>query len=125
MYYKFECCFSSKLITRNGEIKFEASMPTFEEISGTNNTASCIFDKTTGDIAVLALIKGFKFKSPLMEEHFNENYMESVKFPKATFKGKVLNFDASKTSGSYDVEGDLSIHGVTKKLRQRSIFEFS
>ena len=116
---------AQKLITRNGEIKFEASMPTFEEISWTNNTASCIFDKSTGDIAVLALIKGFKFKSPLMEEHFNENYMESVKFPKATFKGKVLNFDASKTSGSYDVEGDLSIHGVTKKIKTKVNFSNS
>lgn len=113
---------AQKLITRNGEIKFEASMPTFEEISGTNNTASCIFDKSTGDIAVLALIKGFKFKSPLMEEHFNENYMESGKFPKATFKGKVLNFDASKTSGNYDVEGDLTIHGVTKKIKSKVSF---
>jgi len=117
-------CFATaqKLITRNGEIKFEASMPTFEEISGINNTASCIFDKATGDIAVLALIKGFKFKSPLMEEHFNENYLESDKFPKATFKGKVVNFDASKTSGTYDVEGDLIIHGVTKKIKTKVNF---
>lgn len=113
---------AQKVITRNGEVKFEASVPAFEEIAATNNTVSCIFDKTTGDIAVLALVKGFKFKSPLMEEHFNENYMESVKFPKATFKGKVLNFDASKTSGTYDVEGDLTIHGVTKKIKSKVSF---
>ena len=80
--------FSQKMMTRTGEIKFEASMPAFEEIAATNSTVSCIFDETTGDFVALALIKSFKFKAPLMEEHFNENYMESSKFPKATFKGK-------------------------------------
>jgi polyisoprenoid-binding protein YceI len=97
-------------------------MPGIEEIAGTNGTVSCIFDETTGDIVSLALIKSFKFKSPLMEEHFNENYMESSKFPKSTFKGKVLNFDASKLSATktvYDLEGDLTIHGVTKKIKTK------
>ena len=67
--------FSQKMITRSGEVKFEASMPAFEEIAGTNSTVSCILDQATGDFVALALIKSFKFKSPLMEEHFNENYM--------------------------------------------------
>jgi hypothetical protein len=114
--------FSQKMITRTGEIKFEASMPAFEEIAGTNNTVSCILDTSTGDFAALALVKAFKFKSPLMEEHFNENYMESSKFPKATFKGKIANFDAKKLSSSkssYDLEGDLTIHGVTKKIKTK------
>ena len=69
--------FSQKMITRNGKITFEASMPSFEEIKGVNSTASCILDQATGDFVALALIKSFKFKSPLMEEHFNENYIES------------------------------------------------
>ena len=117
--------FSQKMITRSGEIKFEASMPAFEEIAAKNNTASCIFDKTTGEIAVLALVKGFRFKVPLMEEHFNENYIESDKFPKATFKGKVTNFDAAKLASgkaTFDVEGDLSLHGVTKKVKTKITF---
>ena len=57
-----------------------------------------------------------------MEEHFNENYMESSKFPKSTFKGKVLNFDKSKLTTSktaYELEGDLTIHGVTKKVKTK------
>jgi polyisoprenoid-binding protein YceI len=114
--------FSQKMMTRKGEIKFEASMPAFEEIAGTNNTVSCIFDQATGDFVALALIKSFKFKAPLMEEHFNENYMESSKFPKSTFKGKILNFDAKKlssTKSTYDLEGDLTIHGVTKKIKTK------
>ena len=112
--------FSQKMMTRTGEIKFEASMPAFEEIAGKNNSVSCILDEATGDFVALALVKAFKFKAPLMEEHFNENYMESSKFPKATFKGKIANFDAKKLSSKkteFDLEGDLTIHGVTKKIK--------
>jgi polyisoprenoid-binding protein YceI len=114
--------FSQKMMTRTGEVKFEASMPAFEEIAATNKTASCILDKATGDFVALTLIKSFKFKAPLMEEHFNENYMESSQYPKATFKGKILNFDATKLSATkttYDLEGDLTIHGVTKKVKTK------
>ncbi len=113
---------SQKLMTRTGEIKFEASMPAFEEVAAKNNTVSCILDQTTGEFAALALVKAFKFKVQLMEEHFNENYIESTKFPKATFKGKILNFDASKLSATkifYDLEGDLMLHGVTKKIKTK------
>ncbi|MFC6876519.1 YceI family protein [Flavobacterium myungsuense] len=121
-FFVVSLVFSQKMITRSGEIKFDASMPDLVEIAATNNTVSCIFDEATGDFVALALIKAFKFKAPLMEEHFNENYMESSKFPKATFKGKVLNFSASKLSAtktSYDIEGDLTIHGVTKKIKTK------
>lgn len=113
---------SQKLMTRTGEIKFEASMPAFEEVAATNNTVSCIFDQSNGEFATLALVKAFKFKVPLMEEHFNENYIESTKFPKATFKGKILNFNASKLSSTkiiYELEGDLMLHGITKKIKNK------
>ena len=63
------------------------------------------------------MVKSFKFKSPLMEEHFNENYMESDKLPKTSFKGKVLNYDGK--TGTYDAEGDLTIHGVTNKVKTK------
>ncbi len=115
--------FSQKLMTRTGEVKFDATVPSsIDEIAGTNTTASCIFDESTGDFVALVLVKSFKFKSPLMEEHFNENYLESTKFPKATFKGKVLNFDQSKLTATktlYDLEGDLTIHGITKRIKTK------
>ncbi len=117
-----EAMISQKVMTRSGTIKFDASMPDLVEIAATNSGASCIFDTANGDFVALALVKSFKFKSPLMEEHFNENYMESSKFPKATFKGKILNFDASKLTASktsYDLEGELTIHGVTKKIKTK------
>lgn len=115
--------FSQKMITRSGVIKFEATMPGIEEIAATNTTASCIFDKNTSDFVTLALVKAFRFKVPLMEEHFNENYIESDQFPKSTFKGKVLNFDNSKLvqgkASNFDIEGDLTLHGVTKKIKSK------
>lgn len=113
--------FSQKLMTRTGQIKFEASEPSFEPVAAVNTSVSAILDNSNGEFAVLALIKAFKFKVPLMEEHFNENYMESSVYPKATFKGKIINFDASKVSASkkYDLEGDLTIHGVTKKIKTK------
>jgi hypothetical protein len=110
--------FSQKMITRSGEIKFDATVPgAMDEVIGTNKTVSAIFDKSTSDLVVLGMVKSFKFKSPLMEEHFNENYMESDKLPKATFKGKVLNYNGK--AGSYDVEGDLTIHGISNKVKTK------
>jgi polyisoprenoid-binding protein YceI len=110
--------FSQKMITRAGEIKFDATYPGATDlVAATNNTVSSVFDKATGDLVVQAMVKSFKFKLPLMEEHFNENYMESDKLPKANFKGKVLNYDGK--AGSYDVEGDLTIHGVTNKIKTK------
>ncbi|PVX46434.1 YceI-like domain-containing protein [Flavobacterium sp. 103] len=113
--------FSQKMMTRTGEIKFEASVPSFESVAAESNSVSAVLDESNGEFAVLALIKTFKFKVPLMEEHFNENYIESSIYPKATFKGKIINFDVSKltTSGKYDLEGDLTIHGVTKKIKTK------
>jgi polyisoprenoid-binding protein YceI len=122
MFFVAQFSFSQKMMTRSGEIKFEASMPAFEEVAAKNTTASAILDQSNGKIAVLALIKAFKFKAPLMEEHFNENYMESSKFPKATFKGKIVNFDISKLSAQktdFDLEGELTMHGVTKKVKTK------
>src|SRR6187402_1017512 len=113
--------FSQKMMTRTGEIKFEASVPSYEPVAAVNSSVSAVLDESNGEFAALALIKAFKFKVPLMEEHFNENYIESSKYPKATFKGKIINFDASKlaTSGKYDLEGDLTVHGVTKKIKTK------
>jgi polyisoprenoid-binding protein YceI len=120
--------FSQKLITRSGEIKFEASIPAFEEVAAKSNSASCILDMSSGDLVALILVKGLKFKVPLMEEHFNENYIESSQFPKATFKGKFVGFDVSKLSTTkmpYDLEGDLTLHGVTKKIKVKAFLSMN
>jgi hypothetical protein len=114
--------FAQRVLTRSGMLKFDASMPNLVEIIGKSNTVSAILDEATGNFATSAIIKSFRFKSPLMEEHFNENYLESSKFPNSTFKGKIAGFDAKKVSAAktaYDVEGDLTLHGVTKKIKTK------
>ncbi|MCC9016245.1 YceI family protein [Flavobacterium lipolyticum] len=111
--------FAQKVITKTGTIKFQATMPTYEEVAAENKSVSAILDQSTGDFAALALIKGFRFKVALMEEHFNENYMESEKFSKATLKGKLEDFDSSKitnTPKNFTLKGDLTIHGKTKPI---------
>jgi len=110
--------FSQKMITRSGEIKFDATVSgAMDSVLATSSTVSSIFDKSNGDLVVQGLVKSFKFKSSLMEEHFNENYMESDKFPKTSFKGKVIGFEGK--SGSYDLEGELTIHGVSNKVKTK------
>lgn len=114
--------FAQKMITRSGSIKFDASMPNLVEIIGKSKTVSAILDQANGNFATSAIIKSFRFKSPLMEEHFNENYLESSKFPNSTFKGKIAGFDAKKLSATktaYEIEGDLNMHGVTKKVKTK------
>jgi hypothetical protein len=110
--------YSQKMITRAGEIKFDATVPgALDEVIGNNTTVSSLFDKTSGELVVQGMVKSFKFKSPLMEEHFNENYMESDKLPKTSFKGKVIGYEGK--AGSYDVEGELTIHGVANKVKTK------
>ena len=114
--------FAQRMLTRSGEIKFDASMPNLVEIAGKSSTVSAILDEATGNFATSAIIKSFRFKSPLMEEHFNENYLESSKYPNSTFKGKIAGFDAKKLSATktaYEIEGDLTLHGVTKKIKTK------
>ena len=108
-----------KMITTSGTIIFDASFPSFDEVKGTNSNVTFVLNPATGEIASLAIMKGFEFKIALMEEHFNENYMESEKYPYATFKGKINEeLDLSKT-GVYSVgaTGVLNIHGVDQERK--------
>lgn len=108
-----------RFITKSGIISFEASIPAFEEIKGKNTSASCVLNTKSGEIAALALVRGFNFKIALMEEHFNENYIESNKFPKTTFKGKIENFSyprITKIEQNYTINGTLELHGKTKEV---------
>src|SRR5689334_19788496 len=97
--------FSQKrYFTKNGKISFNAGT-SLEDIDATNNSTLSVFDATSGQIEYSVLIKGFEFKRALMQEHFNENYMESDKYPKAIFKGKIMSIDKLNLGkeGSYPV----------------------
>ena len=113
------CFYGQKYGTKTGTVAFEASVPSFEEVAAQNKSASAILEPATGNMAVLALMRGFNFKVALMEEHFNENYVESDKYPKATFKGKVEGLDVAKLTADakpYTITGDLTLHGKTVKV---------
>lgn len=108
-----------KYYTKSGTIIFEASVPSFEEVKAKNSKVTAIFKPETGDIAALALVKGFRFKVALMEEHFNENYAESDKFPKAKFSGKIKNYNPSNLSNNENkiiIKGKLTFHDVTNEI---------
>ncbi len=106
-------------MTKAGKISFY-SRSKVEKVEADNNEVSSIINTTTGEMVFAVLLKGFHFDRALMEEHFNENYVESDKFPKSTFKGKIKNIAAVNFTkdGAYPVtvEGDLTLHGVTKKV---------
>ena len=110
---------AQKFFTKTGVISFHSEAP-LETIEAVNNKATSVLDAESGRLEFALLIKAFQFEKALMQEHFNENYMESSEFPKSTFKGQLT--DASQvdwtTPGTYDatVTGDLTIHGVTKSV---------
>lgn len=110
---------AQKYFTRDGKITFSSDAP-MEKIQAVNSKVSSVVNIETGEMEFAVLIKSFHFEKALMEEHFNENYMESTKYPKATFKGKITNIGQMKlsTPGTYQatVQGDLTIHGVTKPV---------
>jgi polyisoprenoid-binding protein YceI len=110
----------TRWVDRNGHASFFSSAP-MEDIEAHNNQVASMIDTGAGEIVVSMLMRSFDFRKALMEEHFNENYVESNKYPKAVFKGKIVNlsrFDASK-DGKYslDVEGEITLHGVTRPLK--------
>jgi YceI-like domain len=127
----FACCLITvgfaqpRYFSRDGTVEFDAGTG-MEEIAGINKTAMAIFDSTTGQIEFAVLVKGFEFKNVLMQDHFNENYMESGKYPKAVFRGQILHMDSInfKKTGYYPVTvtGTLELHGVKKEIEVPCMF---
>jgi len=109
-----------KLFTRSGKIVFFSKAP-IEDIKAINNQVSCIYEIESNRLIANVLIKAFEFEKTLMQQHFNENYLESDKFPKAVFKGKLSNVEGlsfnNNWSKNIDFDGDLTIHGITNKIK--------
>jgi len=112
-----------KYFTKAGKITFYSKAP-LEDIEAVNNKVTCVWDVNTGQIELAVLMKGFEFEKGLMQEHFNENYVESDKYPEAVFTGIIEN---SKTISLTDnvfsvkVNGSLTIHGVTNPLNTTAV----
>ena len=109
-----------KYLTKAGQVSFFSATP-IEDIEARNKQVAAVLDFGTGQLAFTLPVKGFVFKRTLMQEHFNENYLESDKFPRATFKGRFVGFEAATlaTAGAHpvQVEGDLTLHGVTRHIQ--------
>jgi hypothetical protein len=122
------CCFiliaasltaQDKFFTKSGNIQF-SSKGVIETIEATHRSVTCVLDAKTGDIQFAVLMKGFEFRKALMQEHFNENYVESDKYPKSEFRGQITNNSEINYTkdGVYPVhiKGKLTLHGQTKDV---------
>ncbi|MDB5206334.1 MAG: YceI family protein [Flavisolibacter sp.] len=108
-----------RYFTKTGKIEF-FSKATMEDIEAKNKTVTAVLDSKTGAMQFSVQMKGFEFEKALMQQHFNENYVESNKFPKAEFKGALTNNSSVNYTkdGTYvvTVKGKLTLHGVTKDV---------
>ncbi len=121
-------CFSvisaeaQRYITKSGHISFYSTTP-IEDITANNHTVNSALDLKTGAFVFKVLMKSFEFEKALMQEHFNENFVESDKYPNAVFKGKVLDYESlNLVEGEVNnvlVEGNLTIHGVTQSIKEK------
>lgn len=116
--------FAQTYITRNGLIGFYSKMP-LEDIKAENNQVYAVIDAAKKNLAFTLLVKGFLFEKALMQEHFNENYIESDKYPKATFTGAYVGEVTTAKDGVYNVtvKGNLTMHGVTKAIEAPGTME--
>jgi hypothetical protein len=117
--------FAQRYYTKTAQLSFDAGTG-LEDIKGINKSSMTVIDVPTGQIQISTLIKGFEFESQLMQDHFNENYMESEKYPKSTFSGVIVNITNIdfKKNGTYtaNVKGMLEIHGVKNPVETRAKF---
>lgn len=112
----------SRYMTREGKVAFYSDAP-LEKIEARNSKAAGVFETAGGNFQVIVLMKAFMFEKDLMQQHFNENYVESDKYPKATFKGVIDNLsevDFGK-DGEYavTVSGKMELHGVTRDVKAK------
>ncbi len=119
LLFSFTAIGQGKFYTKSGKITFFSST-SMEDIEASNRSVTALLDTKTGDMQFAVLMKGFEFKKALMQEHFNRDYIESDKYPKAEFKGQVVNnADVNySVDGNYTatVKGKLTIHGQTRDI---------
>jgi hypothetical protein len=110
--------------TKAGTVIFDSSTP-LETIYARNDQVTSFLNTSNGELNFAALMRSFKFKNALMEEHFNENFIESAQYPRAVFKGRILNWEdidlSKEEKQEADVEGELTLHGVTKKINPKAV----
>ena len=116
--------FSQQHLLTESYISFYSSAPV-EDIEAATTRSKSLFNAETGDIAFVIPINTFEFNKKLMQEHFNESYLESHKYPEATFKGKLVGFNPQQ-QGVQNVmaKGEMKIHGVSRQIETEGTLEF-
>lgn len=118
LIFLFVCRFATaqQYMTHDGTVTFY-SHAAIEDITAANKKVSSVINPATKEIAFSVPIKSFIFRKELMQEHFNEKYMESEKFPSATFAGNIAGYDPAISDVQQVVAtGDLTIHGVKRQV---------
>ena len=112
--------FAQRKTTTSATVSFDATTSLDALPKAENKTVIGAIDTQTGSVHFEATVKNFSFSNPTMQQHFNENYVESDKYPKSEFKGTITNNSAInyKKDGTYaaKIKGQLTMHGVTKDV---------
>ena len=114
---------SQVYLDRAGFASFYASTP-LEDIEAQNKQVFAVIDMSKNELAFAVLLKGFLFKKQLMQTHFNENYVESDQYPKATFSGTYTGDVNSNFTGNVTIKGSFTLHGVTRVLEMPATLQF-
>ncbi len=104
--------------TSKAKVSFSSKTP-IEDIDGTTNSAATVLNVKTKQVVFKIQNTSFQFKEKLMQEHFNENYIESEKFPVSNFNGKIIGDEDYTKKGDYDIviNGILDMHGKKKEYK--------
>lgn len=109
-----------KFLAKDGNVSF-FSHSLVEDIKADNHQVLSVIDRNTGEISIQLLMRSFLFKKALMQQHFNESYVESHKYPKALFKGVIINFkDLDDLNNETEIKGILTVHGIEKEMLIRA-----
>jgi polyisoprenoid-binding protein YceI len=118
---------AQRYLTKNGNISFFSETP-IENIEAHNKQVNAALDITSGKMVFKVLMKSFEFEKALMQEHFNENYVESDKYPSATFDGLIKEIDVfgkeKPETMEVSIEGKLTIHGVTREISEKGSLQW-
>lgn len=112
-----------KYFTKSGNVSF-FSYTFVEDIKADNDQVLSILNTENGQIVIKILMRSFHFKKALMQEHFNENYIESHKYPKAIFKGNIKNHEEIKELTKTEITGKLTIRGIEKQVVIKTNVEY-
>ena len=115
LLFLFNIAFAQQYMSKDGNVHF-FSEALIENIEAENNTVAGIIDVASGEFAFRVKIEDFNFEKSLMQEHFNENYMESERYPFATFTGFMTDFQDLDLSYKQvvQVRGQMTMHGVNQ-----------